>query len=388
MALERLRIEMLLIKGESSKCNSIQTLKSLLASDGELHFKSKRIVVGKAEAVFLISTDLIEQETKERYFYINIEKPVNSKDEEKAIADLDAISKKLKQIIVEIGGKSFKIATLWDDTAYYYSKLAYPIIYEIENLMRKLIYQFMLTKLGSDWYKNATPEDFKRNIKSDRENPNLSFELILYNADFIHIINFLFGKYTVGDQSKVLEKINKAKSNSEIAIEELKQLVPQNNWTRYFQSIIAYEKFKEKWENLYALRCKVAHNTLITKGDYETIIHLAKELKEKLEKAISSLDRIKIQEEDKKELKQSALESFSETTGEFEPKSDEYFTAEPTLYRSLFSTKKKRGLKWMNHFNLNSACIYCSQPIEMENWEKGHVVCKSCNTLYSAIEKK
>jgi hypothetical protein len=307
---KKLKIEFLLLKGEDTKCNSVVTLKNLLSSDGDVSFKRKTIKVGKSESSFKISTNLIQDGNKERYFHILLEKEFDGKNEKKQTDELIVVFKKIKQIIID-SGKTFKIAPLWDDTAFYFSKLSYPHIYEVENLMRKLIYKFMLTKLGSTWFKSALPEDFKTQIsKKEREATNAYFEASLYNADFIHVINFLFGKYTV-DSNKTFEKIKNAKKISDLKLDDIKQVVPEDNWTRYFEPIIAFDKFKEKWERLYELRCKVAHNTLLTKGDHEEIVKLCNEFKSKITKAIDSVGTIQIEEEDKAELSQSALSSFS-----------------------------------------------------------------------------
>src|SRR6266542_3813528 len=305
------KIEFLLLKGEDTKCNSVVTLKNLLSSDADINFNGQTIKVDKAEASFKINTDLVQDGKKERYFWVTLEKNIDGKNEKNHVDELIIVFKKIKQIIID-SGKTFKIAPLWDDTAFYFSRLSYPHIYEVENLMRQLIYKFMLTKLGSGWFKNAIPEEFKAQIsKKERETANAYIEASLYNADFIHVINFLFGKYTV-DTNKTFEKIKAAKKISELTLQELKQVVPENNWTRYFHPIIGLDKFKEKWERLYELRCKVAHNTLLTKGDYDDILKLCTEFKQKIEKAISSIASITVYEEDKAELSQSAISSFYE----------------------------------------------------------------------------
>src|SRR5690242_5306537 len=240
------KIEFLLIKEENIKYNSIITLKNLLTSHGDLSFKGQKIKVEDTEAIFKIKTELVGDEEKERYFFITIEKKLEDESEEKVIEDLSFVFKKLKQIFGDFN-KTFKIVLLWDDTTFYYAKLAYPLIFEIENLMRKLIYQFMLTKLGTDWFKIGAPEEFKRDIAKNGRESDTMMDSILYNADFIHVVTFLFREYT-RDDKKIMDKIKVAKNISEVDIADLKSIIPQDNWTRYFQPIIDYPKFKEKWE--------------------------------------------------------------------------------------------------------------------------------------------
>ena len=302
------KIEFLLIKEENLKCNSITTLKNLLCSHGDLSFKGQKIKVQDTEVNFKIETGNVGDEEKERYFIISIEKKIEDETEEKVIGDLSFVFKKLKQIISD-SNKTFKIVLLWNDTAFYYATLAYPLIFEIENLMRKLIYQFMLIKLGTEWFKIGAPEEFKRDIAKNGRESDIMMDSILYNADFIHVVTFLFREYT-RDDKKVIDKIKTAKNSSDIDIDELKSIIPQDNWTRYFQPILDYPEFKQKWEKLYELRCKVAHNSIITKSDYEEIKSMTSQFKEKLQKAILSIDKISVPEEEKIELSQSAFSSF------------------------------------------------------------------------------
>lgn len=76
---------------------------------------------------------------------------------------------------------------LWDDISLYYSQQAYPIIYEIENLMRQLITKFMLINAGLRWEKERTPEDVRKSINDKNKEPT-----VLYNVDYIQLSNFLF----------------------------------------------------------------------------------------------------------------------------------------------------------------------------------------------------
>lgn len=69
----------------------------------------------------------------------------------------------------------------------YYSQQAYPIIYEIENLMRQLITKFMLINAGLRWEKERTPEDVRKSINDKNKEPT-----VLYNVDYIQLSNFLF----------------------------------------------------------------------------------------------------------------------------------------------------------------------------------------------------
>lgn len=289
---KKYRIEFLLLKNEGSKCNSIPTLKNLLMAHGDLKLVGKKIKIGTSSAAFEVNTKQVGQGKKQRNFCITIEKPGNKKFEEKIIEDLTMIFRRLKQIFCN-SDNEFKLVPLWDDSAFYYANLSYPMIYEIENLMRKLIYQFMISNLGTKWI-TAIPEQFKNDLNRRKKEPRqYNMETILYDADFIHIISFLFEPYVLNKDS-IIEKIKKAKKISDIDLNELKTIIPKDNWTRYFQSFVPFKGFKEKWEELYLLRCKIAHNSLINKSDYENIKKLTTFLKEPVLLALSLVDKIDI----------------------------------------------------------------------------------------------
>ena len=307
-----LKIEFLLIKDENSNCNSTVTLKNLFSTDSDIVFVDKKLLkVKELTSEYFITTDTIKNQTIERFFLFRLEKEFDEKNEETSIISLIEIFKKIKSIIYT--SEIFKFVELWNDTSFYYSKLSYPLIYEVENMMRMLIYKFMLTRLGKDWNKIGFPDKLNDELKrksSKNENPIL-FDDILYKFDFIHIVTFLFTPYTT-DSKKIHEKISKASKISDLKLNEVKELVPCDNWTRYFEQIIKHKDFKNNWNALYDLRCKIAHNTLITKGEFDQIQKISSLLKEKIIKGIASVSKIVINKEDLPELSQSAVNAFFE----------------------------------------------------------------------------
>lgn len=64
-------------------------------------------------------------------------------------------------------GNQFKINTIWDDVSIYYSQKLYPAMIEIENVLRKLIYRFMIKTVGSSWFSYSTPLSVKDAMKKD-----------------------------------------------------------------------------------------------------------------------------------------------------------------------------------------------------------------------------
>ena len=223
-----LKIEFLLIKDENSNCNSTVTLKNLFSTDSDIVFVDKKLLkVKELTSEYFITTDTIKNQTIERFFLFRLEKEFDEKNEETSIISLIEIFKKIKSIIYT--SEIFKFVELWNDTSFYYSKLSYPLIYEVENMMRMLIYKFMLTRLGKDWNKIGFPDKLNNELKrknTKNENPIL-FDDILYKFDFIHIVTFLFTPYTT-DSKKIHEKISKASKISDLKLNEVRELVKSN----------------------------------------------------------------------------------------------------------------------------------------------------------------
>jgi len=82
--------------------------------------------------------------------------------QEDKINEFDELLKAVRTAAYKTDGQ---VKTLWDDISFHYSNESYPLVYEIENLMRRLIFQFLLTNVGEDWEKDALPKDLKDGVK-------------------------------------------------------------------------------------------------------------------------------------------------------------------------------------------------------------------------------
>jgi hypothetical protein len=313
----KVKIEFLFLKPENTKCGSIKTFKNHLQTDSDIIIKREQLKVNKIIATLSLVTGLVMDDKNERYFLLKVEKNVNPRNEEKAINDLSVVKEKILGVISN-SGIGFKIVPLYDDVSFYYSKLSYPLINEVENSMRQLIYKFMITNLGSNWLSKGAPSKFNSSVKNknkseekndDESQLNYSFENILHNIDFIQINHFLFTEYTI-NLSEIYEKIKKAKKNTDLTLPEIKEVVPKDNWSRYFSKIIQIPKFMQNWARLYELRCLIAHNNLINKSNYDEIVSLCDLFGKKFKFAIYEIDKIKIPASDKEELSYSAATSF------------------------------------------------------------------------------
>jgi hypothetical protein len=212
-----------------------------------------------------------------------------------------AFTKTLKRNTLKINQENTVIYVIWDDLGISNAKKAYPLINEVENLMRKLISKFMLINIGMDWIKGNSPADVISKVKSSEIKNNLFYD-DLYKTDFIHLSEILFKGYRLINVAEMDQLIKKAAETGAVNIEELKSFIPKSNWERHFQKLINgtnEDEIKQKWEDLYLLRNEIAHNRFLEKSDLLKIEALSDFLRPILKKAIESLDQVKLSSDEK-----------------------------------------------------------------------------------------
>ncbi|ROP59058.1 hypothetical protein EDF81_1842 [Enterobacter sp. BIGb0383] len=241
-----------------------------------------------------------------------------------------------------------QIQLIWDDISKYYSIQAYPLIHEVENLMRKLITKFMLLNVGVSWTKTSIPEEFT-SLRSSTKLPE--DHNMMYQVDFIQLTNFLFKAYKEIDISELIKKISPLEFNelNQETFDELKRIVPQSNWDKYFAPHIEAQqkKITESWEKLYEYRCKIAHNRDFSKADFDETSRLINEISPILKKAIEKTESINIKETDKNELADQFEDNFFK-----EDKTDKQIFCEAVyklyleiknLYLTVYDNDIKKG---------------------------------------------
>jgi hypothetical protein len=273
----------------------MQVDSTILISGSDLKYKDT------FQCQYLINSGEVEGKDQ-RFFHLefSIKRSENS--------DLGSFASLLKTVRGILAKIDAKVAVLWDDMSFEYSKQAYTMVYRTENLMRKLITNFMVVKVGAHWASEATPSEVKEVItKAKREdylNP-------LHNVDFIHLADYLVKPYSNTSQTDLLKQLRTAENMDDLT--KLKQLLPQSNWTRYFSRIVDCEDtyLSARWTELYELRCKIAHNALVAKVDYEKIKTLSKDLNEKIEDAIRKLPQVNIPNEEVKNVAENSVQTVS-----------------------------------------------------------------------------
>lgn len=217
--------------------------------------------------------------------------------------------KMFRQVICNIkdeNQKNVAILELRNDFAKSRSEKLYSNIYTLENSIRKLISKFMLETLGMKWYE-ATPQDVKNTVKGEYKWNNDC----LYHLDFIQLSYFLTIPYA--DKSgSIVDELKKYidKDITEEEKKELRLLIPQNNWDRYFNALVDCdsEKFKSNWEKLYEYRCDIAHNRIIPQNEYDECLKKCEGMQKIINDAIRKLDAVEITEEEKKKTAERTID--------------------------------------------------------------------------------
>lgn len=199
------------------------------------------------------------------------------------------------------------------------SKIAceiYPKINEAENLLRKYLMKFFVTKLGPSWW-NVTADSEMNKKVNQRKNNELVFANYIDNKAYLIDFGEL-GKIVHSQSSgfisreDIVSKVLDLEESSE-AIKKLKAEL-ESNYTKFFKDTFKTNNFQQKWEELEKLRHKVAHNNLFTKHDLERSEELTTLLIEIINKANESIDSIQFNLEEKDLLK----ENISSSLGTFE----------------------------------------------------------------------
>ncbi|AVF95386.1 hypothetical protein AL552_17305 [Vibrio diabolicus] len=304
-----MKVEYLIIIDSGNPfCRDKKSFDNFLQSNADISIRGNIFKHKSLEVEYELQGGETEAD-KNRFFHIKL----NSKDDSR-IDEFQDLLKATRKLLHMASDK--KPQVLWDDMSFYYSERAYPTIHEIENLMRKLITKFMLTNVGLGWTKDAVPEELKKSTRTEPANNNN----YLYETDFKDLSTFLFDEYRTLDIKALNEKIRLLEGKGdEVSLSEFKGFLPKSNWERYFREHVDCESsyLEVRWERLYKLRCKIAHNNFFTKDDFDQVMTLVQEVKPKIEDAIKNLDKVEVPEEERDELAEVVASKTSAFYGEY-----------------------------------------------------------------------
>lgn len=324
-----LRVEyLILLKENGSFCNTIKSFNNLLESNSNIKILQKKINFINDQFGYEIKTNSVKDKAQ-RYFKLTL-----TAEDETTIPNLQMLLKSIRELIHKAEGN---INVTWDDISNFYSIKAYPEINKIENLLRKLITTFMLTNFGIEWTKETTPQEVKSNIRKKNKNSDSNY---LHDTDFIQLADFLFKPYPTKDINQLFKELKIIKKIEEIDLENLKEYIPKSNWERYFKSFVDCDDdyLNKNWQKLYDLRCIIAHNNFLSKLEYDIILEIVKNLSEKFEQAINSLDEISVPKDEQKLVLENAVKAKNENL-------EKFFKIWNDVYIEIKNLYHKKGFK-------------------------------------------
>jgi hypothetical protein len=124
-------------------CDNSNDFAKLLKKDPEIQIDVGKIRYKKKfEFDYEITAGTVEGK-EQRFFQIKV---IFNGDEHE-IDDYSNLLKSIRGLCYRAGGQQ---ETLTDDVSFHYACKSYPLIHNVENVMRKLISYFMLTNVGRE----------------------------------------------------------------------------------------------------------------------------------------------------------------------------------------------------------------------------------------------
>lgn len=224
------------------------------------------------------------------------------------------------KILEFISAQSFSYNyVIKDDVSKQIACELFPLINELETLLRGYLIRFFITKLGVRWWDMTADNEMKQKA-TKRKNNEKTFSQYIDNKVYLIDFNEL-GKmvYSLSsgyiNKDDILQKLINVEEKVE-AIRELKNEV-QSNYNKYFKESFQDKQFQKKWEEMEMLRHKVAHNNLFTIDDLSRGKTNYNELKSVIEQADKAMDKVNFTYEEKEKIAEESLMSYNELFGDF-----------------------------------------------------------------------
>lgn len=303
-----MKVEYLIVfKTEDHVCNSVRSFMNLIGTDDLIEVKSSSVIkYNSDEFEYRVGSGEIIDKTQ-KFYQLEISCAVDQNAE-----NLNELVRRIRKLVIKFGGE---INVLWDDFGLANAAKAYPEICRVENLLRKLISKFMLTNIGTVWENKTIPSEVKKAVDTNKR----SRDSLLHKVDFIHLADFLFKPYQTKPQSELVDKISKSQDISDLNLEDLKSFLPESNWKRYFNKVVGCDDgfLSKRLQQLYELRCLVAHSNYLTRKDLDDVFLLVNEIEEQLSTALDKIDNIVVPAEEKETVVENAAANINRAVGEY-----------------------------------------------------------------------
>jgi hypothetical protein len=190
---------------------------------------------------------------------------------------------------------------LTDDVSTNISNTIYPLVNELESILRRYLAKFFTQKIGLDWWKQAVPDKVIEKTKLREDNETVFSKVVetdMTLVDFNDLGEIIY-KHKLGfnKPENLVDKILSITTEDELG--KLKADL-DGNYNRFFKQHFKDLGFDKKWKQMFQLRNKVAHNNLFTAIDLENAQNLHKDLKDLILKAEDNIDdfRFSIEEQE------------------------------------------------------------------------------------------
>lgn len=282
---------LIIMKQDSTFCENEKAFIKFISVDSRINIteKDKLLNFSLKKGVFSVSYNLVSDLVPlkdERYFKFSlVSKEINK------IKEFDELTGLLYNVFSKLHS-NVSINVLWNDIARNYAIEGYTLINEVENLLRRLITNFMLTKVGFDFPKYYIPNEV-----ADRDaHLKSNYSDYLHQTYFGDLKTILFegqrdfNLRNIGDIQRKVEKYISDKKK-EISIEELKGIVSKSLWEKHFSKDSSYKKtdLENDLEALNTLRNEIAHNRHISRETLGKIQSLSKKIIKTLKLEIEDL---------------------------------------------------------------------------------------------------
>lgn len=314
-----MKTEYLLIKRKDDFCNTNDQFINHLLTNTRITVNGNTICFSNKELTYSLSVSEVHTKgNKETLFYFIIS--VSNEDEESAL-----LLESFDDLLHRICDEQFDINTIWDDTSIFYAKRLYPQIIEVENLLRKIIYRFMMKTAGKDWFKGYVPKEVKESVGrvQEKNNPRKTDSDQLSYADFIQLGYLFFNRYTLKPFTiECMQELKRLVSEDDKPMDKekvrlfLENYEGKSNWDRYFSEKIDVDKLEEKWGKLYKYRNQVAHTRRMRKAEYEDAVSIIGELKPAFHSCLEKIDSIQLTEEQSEAAQEYARETVAKSQRE------------------------------------------------------------------------
>lgn len=224
----------------------------------------------------------------------------------------------------------------------------YPLLNRVENLMRRYLIKFMVTRLGPNWWDVTTTSDLSQKVRSRKNNETVFGDHIdskAYLIDFGDLGKMIYS-HSSGFMTKedILKRIVELEESPQ-AIKSLKEQL-QSNYQKFFKESFKDKGFQEKWENLEKLRHKTAHNSLFSQQDLEDGKALATSLMELIREADANVESIPLDTNEKEAI----IESFVSKGLTWNLIGEDEFTNILAEIEESYTSQRDNGFVGLAHF--------------------------------------